>query len=707
VPLPRLLKWTLYLLVLDAFAALYLTQVLGWPEFAVILLTCAGSWWAEEIRARIASYRRLWDILTGVFVVFVALDLAVLAESFMVGVIHLLLFLLVYKLYNIRTHGDILDLFVLTFLLLLGSSTLTASFGFLLVFCFYLILGIWGSILYHLKRETETALPEQSRDLLGATDLITPGFLLSSLAVGLASLFLTLLIFFVIPRVGRTFLPLRAQFGTLTTGFTDRVDLGAYGTIQNDATVVMRVSFPDGPRSPDRVGGLRWRGMAFDRFDGRAWSLSDPIRVPVRRARQGDYPVAPLRPGGPILVSEVYLEPIGTEVIFGPPRVVEVYGQLPGLAEDTSGGLSLPSPPPARLRYLVVSQPEPLREAGLRRPVRLTEYPPEVRAAYLQLPEVSPRIRALAKRLTADAATPYDAVRAVEGYLATNLRYSLDLRQESGLDPLDEFLFSRKAGNCEYFAASLVVLLRLSGVPARVVNGFQRGEWNELGQYFIVRQRDAHSWVEVFFPGVGWASFDPTPRASFEAQVFGESGWLGKSLDTLRMRWNRYVIEYSLVDQAAVALGLRRHSLAFRRITGQRLEWWSFQIGRSLRRLWRTYGYALATAVALLVVVGMLLRRVGVGALASPRLAWTRSRRTAVAFYEHMTRLLIRRGHPRPPTTTTREFLETLAARPTLYEPAKELTLLYERIRFGGEPLTAADRRRAAQLLQQLARAPR
>ncbi len=707
VPFPLLFKWTLYLLVLDAFGALYFTQVLGWSEFTVAFLACAGSWWAEEIRARIAYFRRLWDILTGLFIIFAVLDLAFLAESFLVGVIHLLLFLLAYKLYNARTHRDLLDLFILTFLLLLGSSTLTASFGFLLVFSLYVILGIWGIILYHLKRETEIALPEQSRDLLSTTDLITPGFLASSLALGLASLLLTLVIFFAIPRIGRAFLPFRAQLGTMATGFTDRVDLGIFGTIQNDSTIVMRVSFSDGRMSPDRAGGLRWRGMAFDRFDGRAWSLSDPLRVPVRRTRQGYYLVAPLRSGDPTLISEVLLEPIGTDVIFGPPRVIEVHGQFAGLAKDVSGGLSLLSPPTARLRYLVASQPEQVREAVLRRPVRPTDYPPDVREIYLQLPEVSPRLRALASQLTADTATPYDAVRAVEQYLATNIRYSLDLRQGSGLDPLDEFLFARKAGNCEYFAASLAVLLRLSGVPARVVNGFQHGEWNEVGQYFIVRQRDAHSWVEVFFPVAGWVTFDPTPRAPFEARVFGESGWLGKTFDTVRMRWSRYVIEYSLSDQATAALSLRRQSLAFRRTMGQRLESWSVQIGRTLRRLWRAYGYAVGGALALLAAAGLLFRRLRVGLVASPWLAARRPQRAGIAFYDQMTRLLARRGHTRPPSATPREFVETLAERSNLYESVKELTLLYERVRFGKEPLSAADRRRASLLLQRLAHTPR
>lgn len=707
MPFPLFFKLTLYLLVLDAFGALYLTSILSWPGLVTILLAIAGSWWADEIRARIPHYRQLWDALTGVFLAYGVLDLLFLAESFMAGVIHLLLFLLLYKLYNARSNRDLLDIFILTFLQLLAASTLTVSFGFLLVFCLYMILGPWGLILFHLKREADVALPERSRELLARPGLLAPGFLVESVGVAVASLALTLAIFFAIPRVGRTYLPLKAQFGTLTTGFTDRVDLGSYGTIQNDPTIVMRVSFPESPVSPDRLPDLRWRGVAFDSFDGQTWSLHDLARTPVRQTREGTFPVAPHRWGNPFLAYEIFLEPIGTEVIFGLPRVVTIQGRFGGLAVDAGDGLNLAAPPTSRLRYLAMSQPERLREEQLRRPVSPGDYPREIREAYLQLPELSPRLRGLARELAAGAATPYEVVRRVEAYLTDNLRYSLDLRRDSGLDPLDDFLFSRKTGNCEYFAASMAILLRVAGVPARVVNGFQRGEWNEVGQYFAVRQRDAHSWVEVYFPGAGWVTFDPSPRAAFEAQAFGASGRLGKYFDALRMRWNRYVIDYSVGDQALLAMNLRRQSLAFRRSMGQAWDAWSFQVWRNLRRLWRQYGAAVGVVLALLTASLVLFRRIPVSGISSAWLLRARARRTSVAFYERMIRLLARRGCRRPSTVTAREFAAALAGQPQLHMPVAELTGLYERVRFGGEPLTPAEAQRAAALLQALATAPR
>jgi transglutaminase-like putative cysteine protease len=707
VSLPVLLKLAVYCVALNALAAVYLSDLLAGPALAAVAITMGASWWVDRLRPSIPNYRRLWDLITAVFLVYLALDFALLADSFLSAVVRLLLFLLTYKLYNARNHRDLLDIFLLTFLMLVSASLLTTSFGFLVVFCLYMILGVWGFILLHLRREADLAVPERSREVLSAPGLVTPGFLCSTLGVATASLILTLVIFFLIPRVGRTFLPLRGQFGTLTTGFSDHVELGIYGTIQSDPTIVMRVRFPDEVVGPERLPGLRWRGVAFDRFDGRSWTLTDMSRSRVRRAGDNHFAVAPHPPGAPFLGYEVLLEPLGTEVLFGLPRVTAVQGRLPGVLVDAGGGIALPTPPSARIRYLAISQPERVREESLRRPFRPADYPRPIREAYLQLPEVSARFRTLAQDLARGARTPLEIVRRVEAYLNEHIGYSLDLGRNSELDPLDDFLFERKTGNCEYFATAMAVLLRAAGVPARVVNGFQRGEWNDVGRYFAVRQRDAHSWVEVFFPRTGWVTFDPSPRAAFEDRAFGASSWMARYFDALRMRWNRYVVDYNVGDQALVAMELRRKTAAFRGSLANLWESWSFAAWRTLRILWRNYGYAALAAAAIAAALLIVLRRTRPGDIASAWLQRTRLRRTPVAFYERMLRILARRGLPRAPGATAREFVAGLSHRPQIVEPVAELTALYERVRFGGQPLTPTNGKRAALLLAQLEAAPR
>jgi len=705
---PRLSKITLYLLVLDAFGALYLTELLEAVSLAGILLVALGSWRTEVLVGAIPNYRRLWDTLTGIFLVYGLLDLVLLAESVIAALMHLLLFLLIYKLYNQRSPRDFLDVIILTFLMLIAAATLTVSFGFLLVFSLYMLLGVWALILFHLRTETELAFPEQGRALLDTPGLITGGFIGSSVGLAAGALVLTLVIFTILPRVGRTFLPFRAQLGTMITGFSDRVELGVYGSIQNDPTIVMRIGFIDQMAAQSRLPDLRWRGVAFDRFDGRGWALSDPARVPLRRTRDGAFAVAAHRIGSPFLAYEVFLEPIGSEAIFALPRLTSLQARFPALAADMAGGLSLPAPPAGRVRYLAFSQPERFRPEQLDRPVRPADYPPEIRERYLQLPAIPARVAGLARELIAPAPTPYQAARRVERYLEENIRYTLELRGDPSRDPLEEFLFVRRAGSCEYFATSMAVLLRAGGIPARVVNGFQQGEWNAMGQYYAVRQRDAHSWVEVYLPEAGWVTFDPSPRAAFEAAAFFGSGRFAQYFDSLRMRWNRYVIDYSLSDQATLALGLRYRSYAFRRSVGQAWDYWTFRAASRARRLWRDHGLPAAAVLALLAAAGFLLRRRG--GLPDLSLGWplgASRRRRAVAFYERALRLLARKGHSRAPDCTAREFAEGLAAGRELCELLGELTALYERVRFGGFPLTPAEDRRTADLLARLAAALR
>jgi len=162
--------------------------------------------------------------------------------------------------------------------------------------------------------------------------------------------------------------------------------------------------------------------------------------------------------------------------------------------------------------------------SGARRP-RLaaagSDYPAAISDMYLQLPsEIDPRIAALARSATEHAPTPYDKAIELEHFLKTKYHYTLDLTGNPGTDPLAHFLFTTRAGHCEYFASSMTVMLRTLGIPSREVNGFLPGEFNELGGDYIVRASDAHSWVEAYFPGSGWIVFDPTPDASDRDRQF-------------------------------------------------------------------------------------------------------------------------------------------------------------------------------------------
>jgi hypothetical protein len=162
-------------------------------------------------------------------------------------------------------------------------------------------------------------------------------------------------------------------------------------------------------------------------------------------------------------------------------------------------------------RYTVVSlvsraTPDQLKRAGA-----LSTYPREVVSRYTALPEMPYRVEALTLDLTRNQSTVYDKARAVEAYLRT-FHYTTDVvPPPTDRDAVDYFLFEMKEGYCDYFASAMSVMLRSIGIPARVASGYASGDRATPSDPFTIRDSNAHSWVEVYFPRYGWIEFDPTP----------------------------------------------------------------------------------------------------------------------------------------------------------------------------------------------------
>ena len=667
-----------YLLIVDGLAALALAGLLEPAWWPFIILVVMASWLHEAVRARVSAVVQHRHLITILAVGFFALDLLYLAESLLDGFVHLLLFALLYKLYTRRTLRDSRDLLLLSFFMLVAASALTVSVGFLLILIVFLLLGTWTFVLYHVMWEAEKNAPDQAAALIESRDLVTPSLLGLSVAAAVASLLLTALFFVVIPRVGQAALPLRARLGQMVTGFSDRVELGSFGTIQTDASVVMRVELPDGPADPEGLESLRWRGVAFDHFSGREWSVTNVERRMLPRNPGGQIPLARPRGTGYLITQEIYLEPIGTEVLFAAPRLLGVTVSSGPVWVDALDGVTSPVPR-ARLRYRALSELElpARRPTGAGRPLS-----DEERARYLQLPLLSPRVRALAREVTRQSPEPWPAALRLTHYLQTTLRYSLELQRTPGVDPLEDFLFVSRSGNCEYFATSLAVLLRTLDIPARVVNGFQRGEWNPYGGYFTVRQWDAHSWVEAWIPGRGWVTLDPSPRAGFDSARASSTNF--QYLDALRMRWHRYVVNWSLGDQLRTSLTVREQALAWRRafLAGGL----SFPGGKR--------GAAIAVGAVLGLAAALFLWRRGVALAPLP------VRRPATVWvYERMLRRLARLGLRPGRGETAREFcLRVAADLPEVRATVEEITRVYEAVRFGGAAVAADELARLGRL---------
>ncbi|MFB6244028.1 MAG: transglutaminaseTgpA domain-containing protein, partial [Halobaculum sp.] len=257
-----------------------------------------------------------------------------------------------------------------------------------------------------------------------------------------------------------------------------------------------------------------WRTGAYGQYTGQGWE-----RAGESTAFDGTVPPGPLR--GDRVRYEVTLRRPATALptVWRPSRVDAPAGSRlqPGTSvsttEPAAAGTSYEG-----LSYAPAREPAVLRTAG-------RNYPEQVRQRYTALPdgEDTQRVAAFTDRLTADTTTPYETAVVIEQWLEANKSYSLSATHDPAAGTVtSQFLFEMDRGYCEYFATAMVVMLRSQGVPARYVVGYSTGQQTGPGEY-TVRAMNAHAWVEVYFPDVGWVRFDPTPgnaRLASERQSF-------------------------------------------------------------------------------------------------------------------------------------------------------------------------------------------
>jgi transglutaminase-like putative cysteine protease len=249
---------------------------------------------------------------------------------------------------------------------------------------------------------------------------------------------------------------------------------------------------------------LYWRAFTYDIYTGDGWR-SSTTEQSLYKANQ---PLHTDRAPGHILIQQqVYpVEDLGGIVYAaGEPLTVNYGAEVARRSNADLFGVRLDRAVVYGVDSLVPLVAEhTLRAAG-------QKYPDWVRQRYLDLPaEVPDRVRALAIELTASERTPYDRARAIESYLRA-FTYTLDVsRPPVGRDVVDYFLFDLRMGYCDYYASSMVVLARAAGIPARLVIGYANGTYNLNSKRFVVTEADAHSWVEIYFPDIGWVTFEPT-----------------------------------------------------------------------------------------------------------------------------------------------------------------------------------------------------
>jgi len=702
---------SLYLLVLTGVGTLASTGTLGVATVILVggALVFRGYLLAE--RRTLVIPERWTSVLTIVYVIFYLADYFLISREFLGSTVHLVLFVMVVRLFSAQRERDQYLLMIISFLMVLAAAVLTVDSTFLATFGAFIFMAIITSILMEMKHSSakatfQSANPLDSmahRHMAFSLVRVVPGLVLLIVLGGIA-------IFFVLPRGSAGYLGNFSEGTDLTTGFSDHVELGSIGRIQQSNALVMHIAI-DG----DKNGGfdLKWRGISLNRFDGRTWSDTHP-KYAIMSQPGGRFVLlgmsGPLKmPGTSDPVRSIHyrvlMEPAGSSVFFLAPRAQAVQGHYQLITEDSGEAVFDEDAEHPISEYEATSNigranGSLLRSAGV-------SYPDEIVSDYEQTPPLDPRIPKLAQQITAQGRNPYDRAVAIENYLRSHFGYTLQLSRVRPRDPLAEFLFVRKQGHCEYFASSMAIMLRTLGIPSRVVNGFRTGEFNDLTSQYLVRESDAHSWVEAYFPGYGWITFDPTPDRVMEART----GWSRAMLymDAMASFWREWVVSYDVSHQSSLKQIAARGSMEWfqraRKWAGREYGWMLSAASRTQANMagrpvrWGFLGLLAALALAAMITARRWLRVFRRASLSANPAKFPRA--AASIWYERMVRRVAHKGWRKLPSQTPKEFLTSIEDEIVKDQVAK-FTTMYESARFGG---SAEDASSLPQLYDELAHA--
>jgi len=674
----HLFQVSLYLMVVTGFGTLAATGKLDLLSLALVFaaLLLRGVFLLRQkplvIPRRVTSW--LAVVYLGVFV----LDFFFFSgQDFVAPAVHLVLFGICVKLFNVERDRDYTYLAVLSFLMVLSAAILTVDSAFLAAFALFVILAVFWFMATELRRsclDASNTAPLAIPGLLKRHRAISAlhrlsGSLARTTVVMVAGILIAAtVLFFAMPRISGGYLSRHAQSDAISAGFSDSVNLGEIGHIEQSSEVVAHIHI-EGDTTGDRL--IRLRGAVLTNFDGHRWSNPHRDSAIVSQAYGHIFQLNSRNPRtaaredlrlarGPqldLLRYRVLMEPLSTPIIFTIPTAQALFGPFReiGVDDDQSfhnldhdrtvtlyegvSDVSVPLPttlarlPDAPIPASIAGAPAPAAPVSAPQPsdgcptftpcssgVKVGSNPPassgppavSVPASedrYLQLPDqLDPRIPELAQQIAGSETTPYLRALAIERYLSTRYQYTLQLPSQPPADPIADFLFSRRRGHCEYFASSMAILLRTVGVPSRIITGFRGAQFNQLNANYIVRASDAHSWVEAYIPGAGWTTFDPTPAGDGAAATLWTRYQL--YLDAAHEFWREWIVNYDAGHQQALSLAAVRQTR--NRVSDVR-RWWTLHYNHMLEMARRIHHSAnsnprrLLRAGILLIVFGLLL----------------------------------------------------------------------------------------------------
>jgi len=692
----RYFNVALFFLVLTGFLMLGATGALDLPALAIVGLALMIRGYSLLARLDLRIPESWATLLTLIYVLIYFADYLFLSGSFLTATIHLVLFLIVMRLFSLQRPRDHYLLAVLAFLMVLASAVLTVGAAFVFAFAAFLFVAVLTFVLMEMRHSlggagqasasktaqalaVESEVPGRHRRMAYSLVAIAPALMVLILVC-------SFFIFFFLPRVSSRYLTAYAPTSDVSTGFSDHLQLGRIGQIQQSNAVVMHIEIDNDAQG---LYDLKWRGVALSTFDGQSWSNSfGSTQIPLSGV--GVYRLGRPDSGGPInsrrqIHYRVLMEPLGTNVFFLAEKPRALLGNYRPVAIDSGGAIyNLDLEHPIS-RYEGFSDlPDVAADA-----LRVARSDAAERSdAYLQLPPIDLRISRLAEQITGGSSNNYDKALAIEQYLRAHFGYTLELPRTRPRDPLAHFLFERKQGHCEYFASSMAVMLRALGIPSRIVNGFRGGEFNDLTGQYVIRASNAHSWVEAFFPGYGWVSFDPTPAGNLSTH----NGWSRIQLyvDAAASFWREWIINYDSRHQRELGQTAANNT---RRFLDDTRAWIERQ-HRKLLRVARRAHHQIADFPArwLGSAMGAVLLLMFVSNSRSLVKAWRAKRlranphrsprESAALWYERMAARLERFGWRKSPSQTPADFVAAIQE-PELRTKVAVFTRHYESARFG------------------------
>jgi transglutaminase-like putative cysteine protease len=570
---------------------------------------------------------------------------------------HLLLLLAAVRAAQVADRRSYLR--ALPLLVLVWVVSLTASTHLTVLAYFAVSAAVWWW----------AGMQTQLLGVTGARGLVRPRH---AAAAALVALLLSVPLFLVVPRLRSPWIAGRGSIQSVT-GFSSRVELAGMGPIARSQERALVLRSPFGRTiEPEWT---RLRATAYERVTVASWAPRSADRRSKPLIGTIELANAPVERGEPVEL-EVLVDRPG-EYLFLPEGTVAVEVERPVLI-DPAGGLVLQTEGGGPLAYTVwinvgggPLRADPPQRGGLRF-------------------EPHPEVRALAERIARGLESAEDRARAVEAHLQSDYAYSMSGMGRIGPDPMSWFLLRSRSGHCEYFAGGMVVLLDAIGVPARMVGGYSGGSASAGGDELVVREANAHAWVEVWLgPERGWTSFDPTPAANVPGLSVGRArDRLRFAWEWLQSSWDRYVLTFGMAEQMDLLS-----------VLGSRIV-------TPLLAHWRQAAMALVALVAAAGAVTAIRRRPRGGR----RRAAGAPRSPAARAIARLVRRLERSGVPVPAAATVRWIGRTAAERwPQAAGAISELAQIAERDLYAAEPTPAgaAEARRMWSELRRAMRGPR